>query len=281
MSINLNILGLIGWVIVSWSCQYMEAGEVKKLSAMPPNGMKRADLFYVEIVKQPQAVLVLCPGYNGSAKELIDRKVWQDFSRSKKLGLVALSFASDGLLLKQGTGYYYPTLGSGDILLQGLRKIYKRDLPLILYGISGGAHFASRFVEWKPGRVLSWCAYSAAWWDEPSTSSNTPPGLVACGERDVQRYGATMMYFKKGRVQGKPWLWVSLGGTGHKTTPEFDQFVRNYFASILRVDEPAGSWVDLEDTQLIGNDQAVEHPTLSGWLPNTELREQWRKIHAP
>ncbi|WP_411825374.1 hypothetical protein [Luteolibacter sp. AS25] len=41
----------------------------------------------------------------GSAKALIEQKVWQDFARNNGLGLVGLSFASDGLLLKQGQGY--------------------------------------------------------------------------------------------------------------------------------------------------------------------------------
>lgn len=117
-----------------------------------------AELYSWKPVPQPRAVLVLAPGYNGNAEYLIRQPAWQDFAKPNQLGLVGLSFASDEELFRSGRGYYYASQGSGDLLLEGLRKVFGKDLPVLLYGFSGGAHFTSRFTEWKPERVLR--AYS-------------------------------------------------------------------------------------------------------------------------
>ena len=185
--------------------QSLIAGGNEELHLEPADAMMRADLFYPKPTSQPKAVLVLCPGVNGSGEELIHSPVWQQFPNRNHLGLVGLSFASPEKTIHDGTGYYYASKGSGDKLLDGIRKIYGRDLPLLLYGFSGGAHFTSRFEEWSPSRVIAWCADSAGWWDEPKLSAITPPGIVACGENDP-RYGASLSYFKQGRAAGKPWL---------------------------------------------------------------------------
>lgn len=252
---------------------------IEKVTLKPTKGLRRAELFFAETVPQPQAVLVLCPGYNGSGEGLIRQPEWRGFARKHQLGLVGLSFASDGELLQQGKGYYYPALGSGQLLLDGLRGKFGRDLPILLYGFSGGAHFTSRFAEWNPGRVLAWCAYSAAWWDEPSANRNPPPGLIVCGDEDPSRYGASLIFLKQGRAAGKPWLWVSLQGTGHHTSAKLDAFVRGYFSAILSPSN--GAWVDLDRKESISAAQAGEHPTLSGWLPESSLFEDWKAIHAP
>lgn len=252
---------------------------IEKVTLKPTNGLRRAELFFAETVPRPKAVLVLCPGYNGSGEGLIRQPEWREFARKHQLGLVGLSFASDGELLQQGKGYYYPALGSGQLLLDGLRGRFGRDLPILLYGFSGGAHFTSRFAEWNPDRVLAWCAYSAAWWDEPSASQNPPPGLVVCGDEDPSRYGASLIFFKQGRTAGKPWLWVSLPGTGHHASAKLDAFVRGYFSATLSAS--SGGWVDLDRKERISAAQAGEYPSLSGWLPDSSLFEDWKSIHAP
>ena len=51
-------------------------------------------------------------------------------------------------------------------------------------------------ADWKPERVLAWCAYSASWWDEPQVAArNFPPGIVACGEEDASNYGTSTTLF--------------------------------------------------------------------------------------
>jgi len=254
--------------------------EISKLTLPPAPHMDRAELHYLNMVPNPKAVLILCPGANGNGEGLIRSKVWQEFARKEKLGLVGLSFASPLSAIHDGTGYYYASKGSGQLLLDGIRQIYGRELPLILCGFSGGAHFTSRFTEWNPTAVLTWCAYSAGWWDVPERSDVAPPGIVACGDAD-HRYGASLIYFKQGRAAGKPWTWVSLGGVGHRGSKELDDFVRNYFSTVLAEHFRAGLWVDVDLKTHLTIAEAQSQPALSGWLPSEKLLEEWKQIHKP
>ena len=271
--------------------------------------MDRAELYYVVPVSNPQAVLILSPGCNGNAENYICSPAWQEFARRNNLGLVGLSFASaspDALALRaasqattrfpplvgasssdplhDGTGYYYASKGSGDKLVEGIRKIYGKDLPLLLYGFSGGAHFTSRFEEWAPSRVIAWCADSAGWWDLPQHHTANPPGIVACGENDP-RYGASLSYFKQGRAAGKPWLWLSLPKIGHQASPALEDFARKYFEAVLKrggsSDLSGGVWVDVDTKKVLSESEAMALPSESGWLPDPSLIDNWRKIHEP
>lgn len=67
--------------------------------------MDRTEMHSVNTVSNPKAVLVLCPGFNGSGEGLIRSEVWQDSARKEKLGLVGLSFASPINTFHDGTGY--------------------------------------------------------------------------------------------------------------------------------------------------------------------------------
>lgn len=269
--------------------QSLPAAEVSCLHLSPSPHMDRADLYCSTSYDLPSAVLVLCPGCNGNGESLVRSPVWQEFAHRNHLGLVALSFASPEKAIHDGTGYYYASKGSGDKLLEGIRKIYGKDLPLLLYGFSGGAHFTSRFEEWAPSLVIAWCADSAGWWDEPKPSGISPPGIVACGENDP-RYGATLSYFKQGRAAGKPWLWVSLPKIGHQASPALEEFARKYFEAILArtatlnssaLSPTNGIWVDIDTKKVLSLLEAEALPSESGWIPSQALVDDWRKIHEP
>lgn len=256
------------------------AGSVETLRLEPSAGMTRAEIHYVETVSRPRAVLLFCPGANGNGEELVRKKEWQNFARRKNLGLAGLSFASPLAAIHDGSGYYYASRGSGEKLLDGIRKIYGQDIPLLLYGFSGSAHFTSRFEQWRPERVMAWCAYSAGWWDKPDKTKASPPGIVACGEED-SRLGASLIYFKQGRAHGKPWLWISLPEIGHTGSRDLDEFVRGYFSTVLsgRGEDPI--LVDVDRETIASASEEKAYPSLTARLPAAELLESWRKIHEP
>jgi pimeloyl-ACP methyl ester carboxylesterase len=260
------------------------ASEVSVLDLMPAANKLKDNLCYATPVGSPKAILILSPGCNGSGEGLIRSPVWQEFALSNNIGLVGLSFASPEKALHDGTGYYYASKGSGDKLLEGIRKIYGKDLPLLLYGFSGGAHFTSRFEEWAPSRVIAWCADSAGWWDLPQHHTANPPGIVACGENDP-RYGASLSYFKQGRAAGKPWLWLSLPKIGHQASPALEDFARKYFEAVLKRGGCSalslGVWVDVDTKKVLSESEAKAIPSESGWLPDPSLTQDWRKIHEP
>lgn len=207
--------------------------EIGRISLEPVPHMTRAELVFLKTRWEPSAVLVLSPGYNGDGGNFVRDREWREFAERHRLGVVGLSFASEEPDLHNGRGYYYAKNGSGELLFEGIRRIYGRDLPLLLYGFSGGAHFTARLAEWRPERVIAWCAYSAGWWDEPQPMENPPPGIVACGQND-DRMQPSFEYYRKGRELGRPWLWVGIGNGWHEMSPELESFVRDCFSAILQ-----------------------------------------------
>ncbi len=267
---------LMAWILAV--AMASAADVVEKISLPTSTEIQRADLYYWKEIRRPQAVLILCPGYNGNGEGLIRQKIWQEFAKTHRLGLVGLSFASKGD--PHTGGYYYASQGSGELLLTGIRKIYGRELPLVLYGFSGGAHFTSRFEEWKPEQVVTWCAYSAGWWNEPLSSQNCPPGIVICGDEDA-RFGASLIYFKQGRAIGKPWLWISVSKTGHSPLPTVENFIRSYFHVILEEKNAAGLWVDIDKKAKADSKDVKKVPSVTAWLPDKALLDNWKEIHEP
>lgn len=255
------------------------AETIKEVRLTPPAELTRADLYTLSVVPEPRGILVLCPGMNGNGKALLN-DAWIAFAQAHRLGLAALSFASADEDLENGRGYYFPARGAGDALLAGLRQTFGADLSILLYGMSGGAHFTAGFVAWKPQRVISWCAYTAGWWDRPRSSADGPPGIVACGDEDP-RYGASLGYFLQGRALGKHWTWISLRKTGHEWSPALDDFVRVYFAAILDSKPVSPRWQDIDLKNPLSRDEAKSRPTLACWLPDEKTTRAWMRVHQP
>lgn len=247
--------------------------------------ISRAELHYLDPEKAAsgKAILVLCPGANGNGLDLLSEKMWQDFASSNRLGLVALSFASETSLLKAHEGYYYPrSSGSGELLVEGLRSIYDRDLPIILYGFSGGAHFTMRFTEEYPARVEVWCAYAFGWWDEPSADEKSfPPGVLACGAEDYQRHTQVFQFFLAGRSRDRHLTWISLGDQGHSRSKELEQFARVYFESVLHGNPLVGEWYDSQTKALLRDGLSPTNFNLATWLPSVAAADLWLELHAP
>jgi pimeloyl-ACP methyl ester carboxylesterase len=250
---------------------------IRKISVPPPVNMERADLYVWQTDYQPRAVLILCPGYNGNGRNLLNDEKWQVFAKEHRLGLAGLSFASNPELLPLGRGYYYAGQGSGNVLLACLKKAYSSGVPVLLYGFSGGAHFTARFAEWKPERVVAWCAYSAAWWDEPIADNHASPGIVACGTND-ERYQASLDYFQQGRRLGNRWTWVSLSGIGHQPSAALEQFARDYFSFLLQDKGANGVWVGLKQKDLMEYQNRLRNDSGISWLPDQRLFERWKLV---
>jgi hypothetical protein len=231
-------------------------------------------------------VLVLCPGMNSNGVYFLGEEPWVNFADENKLGLISINFSSDPDLMygAERQGYYWADQGSGEALLDAIRVTYGADLPIFIYGFSGGAQFTSRFVEWVPERISAWAAYSAQFWDDPVPSDYSPPGVVACGELDGARWFPSFSYFYKGRELGKPWTWVSIPETGHHRKGPFEAFVRSYFTELLSADagSRAESFVDIDTEELQEVDvveTATQQSGLLVWLPSTNILNEWKSIH--
>lgn len=255
------------------------AVDVQKYSLPLAHEMQRADVYVANTAQTPRGVLVLCPGRNGSAEDWVRQRQWQDFAQTNHLALVGISFASHDDALNQLQGYTIAALGSGQLLLDAVHQIYGRDLPIILYGFSAGAMFTNQFADWKPDRVIAWCACAGE--NEVQTiHDHSPPGIISCGEYDVSHYGAGLSYFKKGRALGKPWLWISVPKTEHTPASQVEEFARQYFHAILEGAKDS-CWVDIDYKKQIPFHVAAKTPSVSAWLPSSALFKSWTGIHEP
>lgn len=232
---------------------------------------------------EEEAVLVLCPGMNADGAFFLEEEPWLSFARKHRLGVLALHYRSEAgpMYSEARQGYYWPEQGSGEALLEEVRSVYGADLPLLVYGFSGGAHFTSRVVEWAPERVVAWAAYSAQFWDPPRESASIPPGIVACGEEDGTRWFPSFAYFYEGRRLGKPWAWISLADTGHARNAAFEEFVRGFFDAVLGEGEEEAIAVDVLTERRLPSVRTADQPGLAAVLPAPSLIEPWRALHAP
>ena len=234
-----------------------------------------------EVRGDEKAVLVLCPGMNQDGAFFFNESPWMDFAEANELGVIAIAFRSnaDAMYGEARQGYYWPEQGSGDALIAAIRKTYGEDLPILIYGFSGGAHFASRFAEWVPERVIAWAAYSAQFWDSPHENKINPPGIVACGEHDGVRWHPSFSYFYEGRQQGKPWVWISLPETGHYRHGAFEQFVRDFFDGVQGASGEF-AFADVESGELFESFDDSNQAELLAIFPNRQLIQAWRDVHA-
>ena len=230
----------------------------------PIPGMIRAELKHDAIPPQCEGVLLLCPGYNGDGEYLIRKKGWRDLAKKHRLLLVALSFASKEEDLSAATrrGYYYVEKGSGKLLLDGLKKIAGKELPVSLFGYSGGAHFTHRFVYAHPEKVRVWGVYGFGWFDDaPANSKTKPPGIFVCGVQD-QRLAATRdAFFSALRAQWRV-AWHGVPNSGHIIERNAAVQIRNFFDDVLSMSPDApGTWRE------ITNENGLDGFSVRTWSP--------------
>ena len=233
----------------------------------PPPGMTHAGLYLSHEIRHPAGILVLCDGVNSIGGGLIRQEEWRAFARKHRLVLAEVAFASaDGFHDPASNCYYYAKNGSGDALLRLLDERFPARPPLLLFGFSGGGHFASRFQEWRPDRVKAWAVSGVNWWDAPSPESpeSYPPGIILIGEHEgnlVQSIRA----FRNRNALGRRVLWCGLKDFEHAMPYHALPLVREFFATLLDISSP--QWQPAE----IDGEAA-------GLVPSPAVKTIWEKI---
>lgn len=234
------------------------------------------------------AVLVLAPGQNMDGSFFLDEPKWAAFARKNNLGLMALNYSSDieSLYGEKKNGYFYAEHGSGQALLDEIRRVYGKDLPVIIFGFSGGAQFTASFVNWAPERILAWCAYSFPMTPDYPERGTNARGIVSCGELDSKMWFPSYAFFYKGRIAGKNLIWTNLKNTDHARSEAFEDFVRAFFREELDIftkakDAPNDVWVDVYMPEKPAkHTENGESPLLSPFRTE-RLLEMWKEIHTP
>lgn len=165
------------------------------------------------------------------------------------------------------------TKGSGEALREGLRRITgSADTPLVVFGFSGGAHFAHRFAYRYPNQVRVWCAYGFGWWDAPPQGTRVPPGVFVCG-LDDERLPQTRDAFLAARRAKAPVCWLGVPQSGHAIAPHAAAWVRNYFHEELSARDAKSPevWAEASDRGLDGFIVRVR-------LPSESCAASWRRF---
>lgn len=245
----------------------------------PTEGIRKSVFHFIRFSgKKPRAVLVLCPGQNGSGGEYLSDERWREFARKNDMVILVPDFESPDQLLASGGGYFVAAKGSGALLLQALQKENLSDVPLLLYGFSGGAHFVISFAAWAPKGLLAFCAYSFGWWSPPPNELRCP-AVIACGEMDGMRYASSFGYFQAGRQQGKPWAWVSLKRQNHGRSEQLESFTREYFQGVL--DCPSDKRIVIDNIRKTLVKGARCDFLMTSVLPCAAVFPSWRTLHDP
>jgi pimeloyl-ACP methyl ester carboxylesterase len=255
------------------TCLPPAMAQVKVLKLKPARGMTRAELKYGEVPSQCAGALVLCPGYNQDGEPFLRDKAWMNFAQRNKLVPIALSFASDEADLSARTrrGYYYAKNGSGKLLLSGVRTIAGKEVPIVIFGFSGGAHFTHRFAYAFPDKVRVWGAYSFAWYDKAPNVSKPKPGIFICG-LDDERLDSTRDAFLSASNAKWPACWLPVAKNGHSIDRRAADFTRSFFDAVLAM--PTGK----EGISEKPKKRPGEKRTATVWFPNTQLKEAWEKF---
>lgn len=259
--------------------------DVKLLKLATTAEIERADLYVWKPERNIAAIMVFCPGHNGSGEAFVNDPEWRNFAVANHLALCGLSFASPMALTQQGKGYSHVARESGKILLDALdNEFSNKRLPMLFYGYSAGARFSTSFLAWKPDRVRAWCASGVGTWPSLPTVPQIAPGIVACGEFDAACYWNSLIYFQSGRKKDYPWTWISLKNLEHEHSGKLDQFVKEYFTVILnKAAKPYDfKYFDISTCRQLQRQKLQELKMFSVSLPgNQQLIENWRVIHYP
>lgn len=105
-------------------------------------------------------VLVCIPPLSGRGEKFVP-PIFKEFAEEEKLVIIAPSFVWDKDNWDTRTSYQFPSVWSGDALLEIIEKLNERYglqlSRLYLYGFSAGAQFALRFALWRPDLCIA-CA---------------------------------------------------------------------------------------------------------------------------
>jgi len=146
-------------------------------------------------------VLVYFGGRNTTGESEVRGSLGFDrWADENKVFLVAPGFKDDD--------YWYPEKWSGKALLEALAQLKQKyricDNRLLFYGFSGGSQCANLFPAWKPQLAVAWVSHACGVWHRPSSRMAQSPGLVTCGDADIQRYLLSRNFVETSRKLGVP-----------------------------------------------------------------------------
>ena len=208
--------------------------------------------------KKIHRVLVIFGGRNNSGKEEARGRLgWGKWADENGIFLVSPGFKNDE--------YWQPDKWSGRALFTALGLIKKKyricDTKLLYYGYSGGAQCSNLFPAWRPGCTRAWVSHASGVFHDPSPKMRSVPGLVTCGDADLQRYIISRKFVEDSRLKGVNIIWKSYPNHPHDVPPDSLNLARSfleYYHNLYLEDlKPYGRAVRSKEGEIlyVGDDQ--------------------------
>lgn len=236
-------------------------------------------------------VLVIFGGRNFTGKmDASGAMGWGPWADENDVFIVSPGFKNDS--------YWEPKVWSGKALIEALAEIKKKyricDTKLLYYGYSAGSQCSNLFPAWKPEITRAWVSHACGVFHEPSQKMRGVPGLVTCGDVDMQRYMISRKFVEDSRKKDVNIIWKSFPNHPHDVPPESQKLARaflSYYHNLYFDDlkGAGGARVANEKPVFIGDDveqvyYSAKAPAVKEipkeervYLPSEEIAEAWGK----
>lgn len=195
--------------------------------------------------------------------------------------------------------------GGADALLAILGRLGEqsghpelKDVPLLLWGGSAGAGFATTFAQLHPTRTVAFIRYHAhlrGWSPNVEVLKDIPALLVAGGKDETAGTEDAERFWKNGRSTRAPWTFAVEPGATHRdeqTLLASQRLIVPWIAAVLRQRLQPGrirlqsvsqdrAWLGNHRTSDVAASATFRGPKLeASWLPDEATARGWRTVVA-
>lgn len=235
-------------------------------------------------------VLVFFGGRNTNGKtEASGGNGWGKWCDENNVFILAPGFKNDT--------YWEPEKWSGQALLDALaelKKSYNVDTEhLLYYGYSAGSQASNLFAAWRPDLCIVWVSHACGYFHKPTEALQNTPGLVTCGDADIERYVISRRFVHEYRALGIEILWKTLPNHRHEVPATSLELARAFLECHLNRHHQRGQASNTTEKtiphQFVGDDLTgkyypVDSPKIQAIpeeervkLPDRKTAEAWRK----
>lgn len=187
--------------------------------------------------RRPFHTLVCMHGLNGSGQPFVIGS-WARFAEENEFIIVAPTFKFDQENWRTRTSYQFPSVWSGDALLEILEEVRRKvDISLshlYFFGFSAGSQFSLRFALWKPGMCVAVAAHAPGGTIYPKKWIPVK-FLLTVGQEDTKetdRVWRAKKFYEKAKELNISITYKEILGVGHWLTQEQIQLSIDFFRDI-------------------------------------------------
>lgn len=178
-------------------------------------------------------LLVMIPGLSGRGEHFVTQE-FKKFADDENFIIVAPSFIWDEKNWNSRQSYQYPSVWSGDALLEIINKLEKDNDVTVskfyLFGSSAGAQFALRFCLWKPEMCDACAAHGSGGTVMPDKKVDVK-FFVTVGKQDTSRIEKAKTFYNIAQNYGIDVVYKEYD-TGHGLTSAQIKDSLDFFKSV-------------------------------------------------